>query len=138
MAKKYVILIIFIIIVGISGCTTKTAQNGTFGEKNVSIDAIHISNNTTSSMINDTKTGLQYYYITGYLINGNSNDALNVKITATAYDSNGNVIATNNSAYINPQSIPAKGVSRFYVDFPDNDNNIDRYDIKVNSAHGTF
>ena len=43
MLKQYLIVIILIlltIIVGISGCTTKTATNGTFGEKTLSIDAI--------------------------------------------------------------------------------------------------
>ena len=37
-------------------------------------------------------------------------------------------------AYLNPATIPAKGVSEFYVDFPDPNNNIVRYDVKVVNA----
>lgn len=138
MYKKYIIIILFIIIVAISGCTTKTATNGTFGEKTVSISSIYLSNNTTSDLYNNTDTGLQYYYISGYLVNNNSYDALNVKIVSTAYDENGNVVATNDSAYLNPTSLPAKGVSEFYVDFPDNNSNIVKYEVKILSASGTY
>lgn len=136
MFKKYLIIALFILIVGISGCTTKTATNGTFGEKTVSVNSIYLSNNTTADVFNGTDTGLQYYYIGGYIINNNSNDALNVKILATAYDRDGNVVATNESAYVYPTSIPAKGSSEFYVDFPDNNSNIVRYEVKILSASG--
>ena len=61
------ILILLIFIVGISGCTTKTATNGTFGEKSVSINSIFISNNSTSDNYN--YNGKEYYYIDGYLVN---------------------------------------------------------------------
>ena len=133
-----VILLSIIIIIAISGCTTKTATNGTFGQKSISIDSILISNNTTADIYNDTDNGIEYYYIYGYLVNNNSNDAFNVKINATAYDVNGNVVATNNSAYLNPTTIPAKGVSEFYVYFPDTNNNIVRYDVKIVDATGTL
>lgn len=135
---KIFLIILFTLIIGISGCTTKTAANGTFGEKTVSIDSIYLSNNTTSDIYKDTKNNAQYYYIDGYLVNTNSNDAFNVKIIATAYDTNGNVVATNDSAYLSPSSIPAKGASEFYVDFPDNNNDIVRYDVKIVSASGTL
>lgn len=138
MTNKYIIIIIFIMIVGISGCTTKTASNGTFGEKTVSVNSIYLSNNTTADVFNSTNTNMQYYYIGGYLINNNSNDAFNVKILATAYDKDGNVVATNDSAYLYPASIPAKGSSEFYVDFPDNNTNIVRYEVKILSASGTL
>jgi hypothetical protein len=140
MFKKSIVLILILltVIVGISGCTTKTATNGTFGEKTVSINSILISNNTTADTYNDTNNGNEYYYINGYLVNNNSNDAFNVKVNATAYDANGNVVATNDSAYLNPPTIPAKGVSEFYVDFPDTNNNIVRYDVKVVYATGTL
>ena len=138
MFKQYfiVILILLTIIAGTSGCTTKTATNGTFGEKTVSINSILISNNTTADTY--TYNGTEYYYIDGYLVNNNSNDAFNVKINATAYDANGNVVATNNSAYLNPTTIPAKGVSEFYIYFPDTNNNIVRYDVKIVDATGTL
>lgn len=139
MSKKHsLIILLFVFIVGISGCTIKTAPNGTFGEKTVSIDSIYLSNNTTSNTFIGTVTEIEYYYVHGYLINNNSNDAFNVNVIATAYDTNGNVIATNSSASLNPPSIPAKGVSEFYVDFPDPNNNIARYDIKIVNASGTL
>ncbi len=116
----------------------KLLTNGTFGEKSVSIDSIFISNNTTSDTYNDSDNGSEYYYIDGYLENNNSNDAFNVKVNAIAYDANGNVVATNESVYLNPTSIPAKGVSQFYVDFPDTNNNIVRYDLKIVNATGTL
>jgi hypothetical protein len=133
-----VILLIIITIIAVSGCTTKTATNGTFGEKYISINSILISNNTTANISNDTNTGDKFYYIKGYLENNNSNDVFKVKINATAYDANGNVVATNNSAYIGPPTIPAKGVSEFYVDFPDNNNNIVSYDVKIIDATGSL
>ncbi|UTB33122.1 MAG: FxLYD domain-containing protein [Methanobacterium sp. ERen5] len=138
MFKKLIIIVLVLFTISISGCTTKTASNGTFGEKTISINSIYLSNNTTADVYNGTDTGLQYYYIGGYLINNNSNDAFNVKILATAYDKDGNVVATNESAYLYPSSIPAKGSSEFYVDFPDNNSNIVRYEVKILSARGTL
>ena len=131
-----VILIILTSIIAISGCTTKTATNGTFGEKVISIDSILISNNTTADTYN--YNGTEYYYIDGYLLNNNSNDAFKVKVNATAYDANGNVVATNDTAYLDPTTIPAKGVSEFYIDFPDTNNNIVRYDVKIVNATATL
>jgi hypothetical protein len=140
MLKKYfiVILILLTFIVGISGCTTKTTNNGTFGEKSISIDSIFISNNTTAGTYNNSDNGSEYYYIDGYLENNNSYDAFNVKVNATAYDANGTVVATNDSVYLNPTSIPGNGASEFYMDFPDSNNNIVRYDVKVVYATGTL
>lgn len=135
---KILLITILTLIIFISGCTTKTAPNGTFGEKTVSINSIYLSNNTTADIYKDTDTGTQYYYIEGYLVNKNSNDALNVKIIAKAYDASGNVVATNDSAYLNPSSIPANGASEFYVKFLDNSNNVVKYDVKIVSASGTF
>jgi len=137
MIKKGISILIIVVILAISGCTTK-ASNGTFGEKTISINSIYLSNNATSDIYNDTNTNLQYYYVNGYLINNNSNDAFNVKVIATAYDANGNVISTNKSAYIKPSSIPAKGASEFYVNFPDYSNNIVRYDVKILNASGSL
>lgn len=133
---KISILIILTLIISVSGCTSKTASNGTFGEKIISINLITLSNNATSG--NDTYNGTEYYYIDGYLENHNSNDAYHVKIATTAYDTNGNVVATNDSVYLNPSSVPAKGVSEFFVSFPDNSRNIVRYDVKILSASGTL
>ena len=135
MFKKYLIIILLLLtaIVAISGCTTKTATNGTFGEKYISVDSITLSNNTTSDNYTDNN-GKDYYYIDGYLVNNNSNDAFNVKVNATAYDAKGNVVATNDTAYLDPTTIPAKGISEFIVEFLDPHNSIVRYDVKVINA----
>lgn len=134
MLKKFILLTLLIIIsVAVSGCTSKTAPNGTFGEKMLSEDSIYLSNNTTSGTYTGTD-GIEYYYVRGYLINNNSNDALNVKVIASTYDTQGNVIATNDTPHIYPTSIPAKGVSGIYVDFPDINNNIVKYDLKINAS----
>ena len=103
-----VILLLLTAIVAISGCTTKTATNGTFGEKVISKDSILISNNTTADydIYENYNNGIEYYYIEGYLENNNPYDAFHVKLNATAYDANGNVFATNDSAYLNPTTIP--------------------------------
>lgn len=138
MFKKMIIIVLVLFTISISGCTTKTASNGTFGEKIVYVNSIYLSNNTTTDVYTNTNTGIQYYYIKGNLINDNSNDVIKVKMIATAYDTNGNVVATNDSPYLNPSSIPAKGYSEFYVDFPDSDNNIVKYDVKILSASGTL
>ena len=134
MIKQSIIFIILILIgiIAISGCTTKTATNGTFGEKTISIDSILISNNTTAD--NFSFNGTEYFYIDGYLLNNNSNDAFQVKVNATAYDANGNVVATNDSAHLESTTIPAKGLSRFYVVFNDTNSKIVRYDVKVVNA----
>lgn len=131
------ILLLFTAIVTISGCTTKTATNGTFGEKEISLNSILISNNTTSDRYT-TDNGSVYYYIEGYVINNNKYDAFHVKINATAFDVNGNVVATNDSVYLNPNSIPGNGVSYFYFEFPDPNNSIVRYDVKLVDASGTL
>lgn len=138
MSKNYLIIIIIslsLVIVGISGCTSKTATNGTFGEKYVSIDSILISHNTTSN--NFTENGTQFYYVEGYLENNNSYDAFHVKINGTVFDKNGNIVGTNDSADLEPVTIPAEGVSLFYIKFNDPNNSIVRYDVKVVDASGT-
>ena len=89
MLKKSIIIILLLLtaIISISGCTTKTATNGTFGEKSISIDSIYLSNNSTTG--NYTYNGTEYYYIDGYLVNNNPYDAFNIIVNSTAYDANG-------------------------------------------------
>lgn len=130
MSKNYLIILLLIIIIGVSGCTTKTATNGTFGEKSISISNITEANNTTSDHYD--YNGTQYYYIDGYMKNNNNYDVFNVKFNATAYDANGNVVAINDTAYLN--SIPSKSLTEFYIDFPDPDSKIVRYDLKIVSG----
>jgi hypothetical protein len=137
MIKDYQIAILLLtVIIAISGCTTKTAPNGTFGEKVVSVNSILISNNTTTAVYDDN--GTNYYYIRGYLINNNNYEAFHVELNTTAYDANGNVVATNNSAYIDPNTIAANSISHFFIKFNDTNQKIVRYDAKVVYATGTF
>lgn len=135
--KSILAILILTFIIGISGCTTKTASNGTFGEKSISINSILISNNTTAGNYTDDN-GNKYFYIEGYLENNNSNDAFNVKVNANAYDANGNVIATNDSAYLQPSTIDANGSSLFYVNFNDSNSSIVRYEVKIVGATATM
>ena len=138
MFKRSIIVIILLLtaIISISGCTTKTAANGTFGEKFVSVDSIYPSNNSTTG--NYTYNGTEYYYVEGYLVNNNSYEAFHVKVDSVAYDANGKVIATNDSAYLKSISIPGNGVSYFEVDFDDSNQKIVRYQINVVNATGTL
>lgn len=130
------ILLLFIAILAISGCTTKTTTNGTFGEKYISKESLVVSNNTTAEHYNFN--GTEYYYIKGYIQNNNKYDAFHVKLNTNVYDVNGNILATNDSAYLNPTTIPANGASQFYVEFKDPDNKIIRYEVKVIDAKGTM
>ena len=131
-----IILLILTATVAISGCTTKTATNGTFGEKSIVLNLVELSNNTTVG--NYTYNGTEYYYIEGYLINKNPYDAFNVKVNSTAYDAHGNVIATNDSPNLDPVSIPSNSNSFFFVEFKDPKNSIMKYDVKVVSAAETI
>jgi len=138
MFKRSIIMVILLLtaIISISGCTTKTAANGTFGEKVISVDSIYLSNNSTTG--NYTYNGTEYYYIEGYLVNNNSYEAFHVTVNSTVYDANGNVIATNDSAYLDPVSIPSNGVSYFYVEFNDSSQKIVKNQINVVNATGTL
>lgn len=132
MYKKFFVILIILGVVVVSGCTSKTAPNGTFGEKTVSINNITIVNNVTADHYQHN--GTSYYYIYGYLLNENPYDAFNLKMKATVYDANNNVVAVNDNVYLNPKVIPAGGESYFYFNFPDPDNKIVRYDLQLISA----
>ena len=137
MFKQYliVIFILLTIIAGISGCTTKTATNGTWGEKNFSLNSITVSDNTTGnrSMTNDTR-----YYVSGYLINGNPGDALNVKLKVITYDSQNNTVSVNDTPYLNPTDIPSNGNSFFYARFSDPDKKIVNFKVEIIDAKSTL
>lgn len=130
--KIMVVLLLITVIVSISGCTTKTAPNGTFGEKTVSINNITLVDNVTAN--HDEYNRTSYYYIDGYVKNKNKYDAFNLKMKATVYDSEGNVVAVNDTFYLNPKVIPAGGESEFYFYFNDPDNKIARYELQLISV----
>lgn len=134
MAEKFIVTIflLFTLIISISGCITQNPNNGTFGEKQISIAKIKVANNTTADhiMINDKS----YFYIDGNIENKNQNAVFNIKIIAKALDAEGNVLATNDSADFSSTNIPAGGYVAFYVQFEDPDNKIVNYVIEVTSA----
>jgi len=133
MFKKSIVMILILItvLVAISGCTTKTATNGTFGEKKLSLDAITVSENTTGnrSERNDT-----LYYVTGYIVNGNPIDALNVKLKVTTYDSQNNTVAVNDTPYLEPKDILSNGNSYFYARFDDPEKKIVKFKVEILDA----
>jgi len=135
MNKKPIIIIIILFIVTISGCTSKTTTNGTFGEKTLSLDAIKVSDNTTGnySESNDTR-----YYVSGYINNKNSIDALNVKLKVTTYDSQNNIVDVNDTPTLDPKNIPANGNSVFYARFSDPNKKIVRFSIEVVDAKSNY
>ena len=129
MKKLFAILFLLIIVTGTSGCTVNPQANGTFGEKNpVSISDISILNDTGTY---DTFGGKGYYYIEGYLKNRQGEDAYNVTMQAKFYDKNDKLIATNESAYIDPKVVPGNGQSYYYIDAQDPEKKIVRYEIKI-------
>ena len=143
MNKKILIPIIFtaaliLAVAGVlflaekSGLAINTTPSSTWGEKSISIGAINVLNNSTMDTYeyNDTS----YSYLDGYVRNNNNYDAFNVKMNATAYDEYGNVIATNDTVYLEPKNIPAGGESYFYVDFVDQDKKITRIEVNIIDA----
>jgi hypothetical protein len=99
------------------------------------MDAIKIANNTTG---NRSETNESIYYVSGYVINDNPYEALELKLRVTAYTYNGSVFAVNDKPFLRPKSIPANGASYFFARFLDPDKNITRYDVKILSAKGEF
>lgn len=137
MKKKLTIaiLLLFALTISISGCTTKTAQNGTFGEKKISLDKFSLTNVISEHYeFNDT----QYYIIEGNITNNNDLDAIDIKMEAIAYDENGTVVATNNTPYLEPKTIPADITGYFNFIFNDPDKRIVRYEIKMISAKAIY
>lgn len=138
MDKKLFSIITFsllLIAIASSGCIENTKANSTWGEKKISLDAIKISNNTTG---NRSEQNASLYYVYGYVENNNPYEALNVKINVTTYTSNGTVFATNDTPYLKPSNIPAKGGSILYARFSDPDKKIARFDVKILDAKAEY
>jgi hypothetical protein len=137
MKKILMSMIIFLLlgVIGSMGCIENTEANSTWGEKKISMDAIKIANNTTG---NRSETNESIYYVSGYVINDNPYEALELKLRVTAYTYNGSVFAVNDKPFLRPKSIPANGASYFFARFLDPDKNITRYDVKILSAKGEF
>jgi len=130
-----IVIILFAVIVSISGCTTKNATNGTFGEKTISLNKLEIIDSNAENIDYEDRT---YYYIEGNITNKNDIDALDLKMEATAFDENGMVVDINKNPYLDPKVVPSLGVSYFYFEFYDPDKRIVRYEIKVISAEDRY
>ena len=68
------ILVLLAVIVSVSGCVSKTATNGTFGEETISLSNMTIVDNVTNGTYQ--YNGTNYYYIDGFVKNNNIYDAL--------------------------------------------------------------
>jgi hypothetical protein len=129
------ILLLLTFIIGISGCNEKSAVNGTWGEKKISISSIKVSDNTTGDRyeLNDS-----IYYVNGYILNENQYDALNVKIKVTTYDSQDNIVMVKNITRLNPKNIPSNGNSEFYAIFSDPEKRIVKFKVEVLNAQSQY
>jgi len=124
------VLLLFAVIVSVSGCTSKTAANGTFGEKSISLSNMAIVDNVTNGSYQDN--GTNYYYIDGFVKNNNVYDAFNLQMKATSYDINNTVIAVNDTPYYYSNGpVPAGGESEFYFEFNDPSNQTDHYSLQL-------
>lgn len=132
MDKKFLTVIIILFVVGISGCTIKEGETGTFGEKTISLESIKVLNNTTTDYYE--YNGTNYSYIIGTVQNHNKYDAFKVKMKAIAYDEDGEIVATNETVYLEPKNIPASGQSLFYFTFVDQNRTIVKYDVVLVDA----
>ncbi len=138
MEKKLLTILIFVLmIVAVvnSGCIENTKANSTWGEKKLSLDTLKISNNTVG---NRSEQNESIYYVSGYISNQNSFEALDSKIQVTTYYANGTVFAVNDTPYLNPQNIPGTGKSYFYARFKDPNKQISRFEVKILSAKGQY
>lgn len=127
-----IIIMILVIVIINSGCTTKNASNGTFGEKIISLNNITIINNVTT--FNRDYDGSNYFIIKGYLKNNNKYEVYNLKMKATAFDAEGNIVGVNDTPYLNPRVLFVNSDTYFGFTFVDNDHRIVRYDLKIISA----
>lgn len=129
------ILFIFLIIglLSISGCIDSQKVNNTWGEKQISMDAIKVSNSTVG---NRSENNDSIYYVKGSITNQNSFEALDPKIEVITYYSNGTVFAVNDTPYLDPKNIPATGKSYFYAQFEDQNKQIAKFQVKILSAKG--
>lgn len=116
-----------------SGCIDNTKANSTWGEKKISLDDIKISNTTVG---NRSENNDSVYYVSGYILNQNSFEALDPKIKVTTYYANGTVFAVNEKPYLDPKNLPANDKSYFYARFEDPDKKIAKFEVKVLSAKG--
>ena len=124
------VLLLFAVIVSISGCTSKTATNGTFGEKTISLSNMSIVNNVTNGTYQYNWTN--YYYIDVFVKNNNPYDAFDLKMKATIYDANNSVIAVNDTPYYYVAGpVPAGGEMEFYFEFNDPNNLTASYSLQL-------
>jgi len=138
MGKKLLaitVLSFILLALASSGCIDNTKSNSTWGEKKISLDTIKVSDDTVG---NRNENNDSIYYVSGYITNQNSFEALDPEINVITYYSNGTVFAVNDTHYIDPKNIPANGKSYFYARFEDPDKKIAKFEVKVISAKGEY
>lgn len=118
-----------------SGCIKNTEANSTWGEKQISLDAIKVSDNTTG---NRSETNESRYYVWGYIDNNNPLEAIDAKIKVTTFDANGTAVAVNETPYLRPPNLPANGSSYFYARFNDPDKKISTYKVEILDAKAEY
>ncbi|MBI5680857.1 MAG: hypothetical protein HZC47_08195 [Methanobacterium sp.] len=129
MHVKLLILFLFLIMVGISGCTIDPIANSTFGEKPpLAINNLEITNSSGAPY---QYNGTNYYGIAGIVKNNGEEDTRYVKMEAIGYDKENKTIATNDTVELDPKIIQGKGKSNFYFDLYDPNKKIVRFEIKV-------
>lgn len=129
------IILLLVAIISFSGCIKNDTYNSTWGEKNISLNAIKITDNTTG---NRTQSNSSKYYVDGYVVNENMEDAFDVKIKVTTYDSNGNIFAVNDTPYLESNNIPARQMTRLYARFKDPDKKIVKFKVEVIDAKAQY
>jgi capsule polysaccharide export protein KpsE/RkpR len=137
MVKKilFIVIVSFLLITMFSsGCIDNTKANSTWGEKKISLDALKVSNPVGNRSENNDSV----YYVSGYILNQNSFEALDPKIKITTYYANGTVFAVNETPYLDPKNLPANDKSYLYACFEDPDKKIAKFEVKILSAKGEY
>jgi len=127
-------IILLIVIVSFSGCI-KNEEYNTWGEKNISLDAIKVTDNTTG---NRSQANSSKYYVDGYIINENVADAVDVKIKVITYDSNSTIFAVNDTPNLKPSNIPGKQMAHLYASFNDPDKKIVKFKVEIIDAKSQY
>ncbi|MDI6644544.1 MAG: FxLYD domain-containing protein [Methanobacteriaceae archaeon] len=88
--------------------------------------------NLKAVVLNESRDNSGDLILEGEVVNIGNKDINSVTINATAFDSDGNIIATDNTIS-NPSIIPAGGKATFTVKFNDKNREIVRYSIIANA-----
>ena len=124
-----ILITLILAAVMVSGCTEIKAENGTWGEKEPVKASELIIVNSTGEHFDRNETSI--YYVYGDLKNTNGNDAYNVGIEASFYDAEGNLVGTNTTGTVDPNTVVGEGTSFYYVGWDDPEKRIVRAQLKI-------